>query len=196
MSILGRLLSGACLLALAGCGGSEPTQSGNAAAAETEAAGADGGGGAEVRLQPGQWEMKVEVKNAGLPNMPAGVADAMKTVSTTTTACLSEEDAAKPAIFSGKTDESCKSEGFEYQGGRVSGTITCGGADGDGKMTIRTEGTFSPTGFQTTSRSEIEGPGMKMTTESSVVGRRIGECPADADPGAREDNMGKKRIGG
>lgn len=201
MTRLGILLGGACLLALAGCGGSE-TSEGNgsveagagaentaAAGAGTKLAAASGDAAAAVRLQPGQWEMKVEVKNAGLPAMPAGAADVMKNITTTTETCLTEEDAGRPDVFSGNTDGSCKSENVSAEGGRVDTTMTCGGENG-GKVTIRTQGSFTPTSFETTSRSEIGAEGTKMVTEARVVGRRIGECRIT------EDNLGKGRKAG
>jgi hypothetical protein len=126
MTRLKTYLGGSCLLALVGCGGSEGdydrdpgtntsvagTESGAAAVGGTEnsAAAAKGDGG--VWLQPGEWEMKVEVKTAGLPVMPAEVAATMKNIATTTTTCLTEVDANKPVVFTGNTDQSCKSEGF------------------------------------------------------------------------------------
>jgi hypothetical protein len=202
MTRLGTLLGGACLLALAGCGGSEAdydrdagsntavvgAEAGTDAAANGTAAMKGDGG---VWLQPGQWEMKVEVKSAGLPAMPAAVADAMKNIATTTTTCLTEEDANKPVVFTGNTDQNCKSEGFTNEGGRVAGTLTCGGGgNGQGKMTVKTEGQFTATSFETISRSVIDAQGGKMTTEARVVGKRLGECDI------LEDNVPKKRTGG
>jgi hypothetical protein len=197
-------MCGACLLALAGCGGSDAdydrdagtntevagAETGTAAAAggtENAAAAAKGDGG--VWLQPGEWEMKVEVDTAGLPAMPAAVAASMKNIATTTTTCLTQEDADKPVVFTGNTDQSCKSEGFTNEGGIVAGTLTCGG-EGGAKVTVKTEGRFTATSFDTTSRSEVGSEGAKMTTEARVVGRRLGECDIT------EDFKGKARVGG
>jgi hypothetical protein len=197
-------MCGACLLALPGCGGSEAdydrdagtntvvggTGTGAAAAAAggTEnAAAAKGDGG--VWLQPGEWEMKVEVDTAGLPAMPAAVAASMKNIATTTTTCLTQEDADKPVVFTGNTDQSCKSEGFTNEGGVVAGTLTCGG-EGGAKVTVRTEGRFTATSFETSSRSEVGSEGAKITTEARVVGRRLGECDIT------EDFKGKTKTGG
>ena len=198
MTRLGTMLAGACLLALAGCGGSgadgggaanEAAVPGGSGAAAAGVNGASAAGGGAVRLQPGQWEMKVEVKNAGFPAMPAGAADVMKNITTTTETCLTEEDADRPNVFSGNTDNSCKTENASAEGGRVNTTMTCGG-DGGGKVTIRTVGSFTPTSFETTSRSEIDAEGTKITTEARVVGRRIGECDIT------EEFKGKTKNGG
>ena len=196
-----KWIAAAGLLALAGCGGGErgdaaangagnAAGSGNAAGAaapdEPAAAAAD-----QVRLQPGEWEIRVETKTSGIPGMPEGMAKAMKDTAVTTKTCLTEDDVAKPAVFTGNEDPGCRTEGFAANGGKVSGTVTCPGEGGRGGMVMKTDGQFTPTGFESTTRSEIDAEGMKMTTEARVTGRRIGECHAGP-----EDFKGKTRVGG
>lgn len=186
-------MAAASLLALGACGGGEEngTAGNDAAAAESPQRAASGG--EEIKLQPGEWEMKVEVKNAGMPGME-GMGDAMKNVSTTTKSCITEEDVGKPGMFTGKQDANCKTEGFAAKGGKVSGTVTCTGEGGQGSMKMTTEGQFTPTSFESTTKSEIDAEGMKMTTEARVTGRRIGECPAGAN--SAEDSKGRTKTGG
>jgi K+/H+ antiporter YhaU regulatory subunit KhtT len=71
----------------------------------------------------------------------------------------------------------------------VAGTLTCG-AEGSAKVTVKTEGRFTATSFDTNSRSEIGAGGAKMTTEARVVGKRLGECDIT------EDFKGTSRVGG
>ena len=221
MTRIGTWMAGACLLALAGCGGSEggagnqaaaggaesPAASGGtgnqAAAVGVESAavsgGASGGAGGRVRLQPGEWEMGFEMIDIEAPGMPAGAADMIKKGRTTVKSCISEADANKPGpnIFQPEKGSNCKAKGTLVKDGRIAGTMTCPGTGGTGGVTLVMDGEYGPTRFDVTTRTEMKGEGTAMTTKTRSTGRRLGDCPAGAeDPDILEDNLGKKRKAG
>ena len=225
MTRIGTWMAGACLLALAGCGGSDGGAGNQAAAggAESPAAsggtgnqaasggaegtavsdrasdGASGGAGGGVRLQPGEWEMGFEMIDIEAPGMPAGAANMMKKGRTIVKSCISEADANKPGpdIFRPEKGSNCKAEGYSVKDGRIAGTMTCPGTGGTGGVTLVMDGEYGPTRFDVTTRTEMKGEGMAVTTKTRSTGRRLGDCPAGAeDPDILEDNLGKKRKAG
>ena len=181
------VLGAAGLLALAACnsgGDGSRKADGNAAtgaaAGEDGGSAAGGGGGSDVKLRPGQWEMKAEVQ---MPGMPKEAADMMKGMTTTTTMCISEQDVQhnQGNVFTGKKDSNCTSEGLEAKNGRIKGTVTCTGDAGQGKMKMEMEGSFQPESYDVTSKMDMEGVGGEgMKTETHVTAKRIGDCPANA----------------
>ena len=183
MRSLKTILGGAALLALAACGGGDADSSGTAA--NTAGAGGEAAtsqASAEVRMQPGQWEITQQTVNVTAPGMPAGAADMLKTPPVTVKTCISEEQASKPGadLFTGKQDPNCSHEGFKAGGGKVSGTITCkGGNTGNASMAM--EGEFGPTEFNVEMKTTTEAQGAQMTMEMRSSGRRIGECPAGGE---------------
>ena len=167
------------LLALGACGGDgdRDDASGEAGKARVESVAKDG----EMRLRPGQWEMKTEIAKVSAPGMPAGAAEMMKTAPTTVTTCISEQEANDPNVFTGKKDPNCNTDGFSAAGGKVSGTITCAAeAGGQGKLTMAMEGEFKPDSYALETRMTTEGEGAQMTIESRTSGRRLGDCPAES----------------
>ena len=179
------------LLALGACGGGTDKGDGNAADSRQAAAdkggnGSSGGGLAarpDVRLRPGRWEMKTSVAAINAPGMPKGVADMMKSQDTTVTTCISEEEANRSDsnIFTGKKDANCSSEGFQAKAGRLSGTVTCKGENGQGTMTMTMDGAFAPERYDVQTRMKMDGVGGGMVVESKTSGRRIGECAPGTD---------------
>ena len=187
-------MAAAGLLALAGCGGGggrDGAANGTGNAGDAGGSSKPSAAAAEVRLQPGEWEIRLETKTSDIPGMPEGMAKAMKEAAVTTKTCLTEDDADKPSVFTGRANPGCKTEGFEAKDGKVSGTVTCSGEGGEGRMVMKTEGRFTPTGFESTTRSDIDAEGMKLTTEARVTGRRVGECHAGP-----EDFRGNGKTGG
>lgn len=194
---IGIAVAAAGLMALGACGGGEDNKAAGNGAAAAAGQPAGSGGGDEIRLQPGEWETKIEVKNASMPGMPEGMGDMMKSMNSTNRSCMTEEDVGKPGTFTGKNDANCKTEGFAAKGGKVSGTVTCTGEGGEGTMVMKTEGSFTPTSFESKVSQETETEGMKMKMDVHITGRRIGECPAGAqDVGAAENFKGRTKTGG
>lgn len=178
-----RMFTGtaAAVLALAACGG--PDKSGG-----NGSAGATGGGGSGVgvSLQPGEWEMKMEVVNIVAKGLPAGMADGMKqSASRTNRACMTPEEAKGPKgdLFTGSQASGCKSEGFKWEGGRIEGRTVCPGQGGAGQTVMTMNGRYSPQNIDMTMKSQTDIMGKPMTMEMRVSGRRVGECSAATKEG-------------
>ncbi len=164
-----QMLMTAAALALAACGSSDKS-----------------GGGSGVSLQPGEWEMKMEVVDVKAEGLPAGMADGMKkSASSTTKTCMTPEEAKGPKgdIFAGDKSGSCKSEGFKWEGGRIQGKTTCPGQGGTGQTVMTMDGRYSPQSIDMTMKSETDLMGKPMTMEMRVSGKRVGECPAATKEG-------------
>jgi hypothetical protein len=176
------MLMTADALALAACGSSADKSGGNG----TAAAAGGGASGAAVSLQPGEWEMKMEVVDVVAEGLPGGMADAMKkNASSTSKTCMTPEEAKGPKgdMFAGQKGGSCKSEGFKWAGGRIEGKTTCPGQGGTGETVMTMNGQYSPQSIDMTMKSKTDLMGKPMTMEMRVTGRRVGECSAATKDG-------------
>ncbi|HEU0100091.1 MAG TPA: DUF3617 domain-containing protein [Allosphingosinicella sp.] len=188
-----KLMMTAAALALAACGGSADKSGGNGSlaatggdagsAAATGGAGRAGGGenGVGVNLQPGEWEMKMEVVDVVAEGLPPGMAETMKkSASTTNRTCMTEEEAKGPKgdMFSGQKGGSCKSEGFRWAGGRIEGKTTCPGQAGTGETVMTMSGQYSPQSIDMKMSTKTDLMGKPLTMEMRVSGKRVGECSA------------------
>lgn len=186
-----QLWTGACALLLAACGGGESSERSAAATGEVNLRNASmeevqkqaQAAGAPAKLQPGQWETKVEVTDIGMPGAPPAVAAqigrTMKTAAATTVRnCVTPEEAERPQgkLF-GATGDECRYRDFTMGNGRVKGTLVCQTPQRGGSMTMTTDGTFTATSFTIRNDMEMEGGAQPMTMKARVVGRRLGECP-------------------
>ena len=135
--------------------------------------------------QPGEWEMKTEVVNVKAEGMPPGMAEGMKqSASSTTRTCMSAEDAKGPKgdLFTGDKSGNCKSEGFSWAGGKISGKTTCG-TDSSGRTVMTMDGQYSPQSIDMTIKSATNVAGREVAMEMRMSGRRVGECSAGAKEG-------------
>jgi len=173
-----NLILGAAALALAACGssGEKGDGSGSSAAA---------GGGSGTNLEPGEWEMKTEVVNVSVEGLPPGAVEGMKAqAGGTTRTCMTPEEAKGPKadMFAKNNPANCKSEGFSWSGGRISGKTTCT-SPGAGKTVMTMDGSYGARNIDMTIKSDTDVAGQAMTMEMRMSGRRIGECPATAKKG-------------
>jgi len=178
-----QLMMTAAALALAACGSSADKSGGNGTAAAT---GGGGAGGAGVSLQPGEWEMKMEVVDVRAEGLPAGMAEGMKkNASSSSRTCMTPEEAKGPKgdIFAGDKSGNCKSEGFKWEGGRIEGKTTCPGQAGTGQTVMTMNGSYTPQNIDMTMKSETDLMGKPMTMEMRVSGKRVGECSATTKKG-------------
>ena len=157
------------LLALAACGSSDKGDGSGSAA---------GGGG--VKLQPGEWEMKMETVSVDAPGLPPSVAAAMKQPAATSRTCMTPQEAEGPKadMFAGSAGANCKQEGFTWSGGKIKGTTTCEPTGGAGKTRMEMDGTYSAQSMDMNMKMTTEAAGTPMTVETRMTGRRIGDCPA------------------
>ncbi|HEX8448169.1 MAG TPA: DUF3617 domain-containing protein [Allosphingosinicella sp.] len=198
------LVLGAAALALAACGssgggkgegagnsaaaaGSGGGSAGGAAGAGAAAAGTGGASDSAVNLQPGEWEIKMEVVDIKVAGLPEGVAEGMKSQAGggTNRTCMTPEDAKGPsADMFGKNDPAnCKSEGFAWSGGRIQGKTTCQAGNGQGKTVMTMDGRYTPQSMDMTMKTQTDMMGKDMTMQMRVTGRRVGECTAATKKG-------------
>jgi hypothetical protein len=158
---------------LGGCGQSGDGGNGLAAAPGTGA----GAGAATVSLQPGQWESRLEILNADMPQMPAG-APGMPPMSARF--CITPEQAANPnadVLGGGRNNpQGCTTENYTVAGGRISGTIVCAMGGSTNRTTI--SGQFTPTTYEMTMQSRTDAGGTATDSQTRISARRIGDCPA------------------
>jgi hypothetical protein len=193
-----QMILGAAALVLAACGssggdkadgagnGTAASESGGSAASGTGGSGGSGSGSAgAVNLQPGEWEMNMEVVNVKVEGLPEGVADAMKKEGKASRTCMTEEEAKGPKadMFTKDNASNCKSESFTWSGGRIQGKTTCEGQGGAGKTQMTMDGRYTPQSIDMTMKSETDMMGKAMTMEMRLSGKRVGECTAATKEG-------------
>jgi hypothetical protein len=169
-------IAAAGLLALAACGSSGTKGEGNGASTK-----AGSGGGGTVALQPGEWEMTMEMVNMSAPNLPPAIVAQMKRAPTVTRDCVTPEEAKgpKPETFAAQQNgNNCKQEDFVWGAGRAHGKTSCTSANGSDKMVMTMDGTYTPQSMDMTLKSETQTHNVSMSSEMHMTGRRIGECPA------------------
>jgi hypothetical protein len=170
-------IAAAGLLALAACGSSGSKSGGNGAASATSSGGG-GAPGAAISLQPGEWEMTMEMLNVTAPGMPPAVAAQMKRRTTSRT-CMSPEEAKgpKPDTFVPQQNGmNCKREDFAWGGGRIHGKTTCTGINGSGTIVTEMDGEYSAQSMDMTMKTDTKTSGVSMAAEMRLTGRRVGEC--------------------
>lgn len=183
-----RLILSAAALALAACGSSGGDKAGEGGNGSAAAGGGSGGSASAVNLQPGEWEMTMNVVNVKVEGLPEGVADAMKKEGKASRTCMTEEEAKGPKadMFTKDNPGNCKTEGFSWSGGRIQGKTVCegqGGAGGAGKTQMTMDGRYTPQSIDMTMKSETDMAGKAMTMEMRLTGRRVGECTAATKAG-------------
>lgn len=131
-----------------------------------------------LKLTPGEWEVKVqirELKMASMPNAPAAP-PAM-----TSRTCITPEQAEKgPGDFLKQAKLDCTATTSSFAGGTIAADMTCkmpGG--GPGEMKSKTTGRYTPTSMTTDAEVSMTGP-MAMSQKVHTEARRIGDCPAGA----------------
>lgn len=173
-------------LALTACGdadqGNVSAEGGNEAPAEAKAETAPAPR-ETAQLRPGLWEVRMELPT--IPDMPKEVAEMMPR-EMTVEQCITPEKAesSSPEIFGAKETQGCTTSGAAMSGGKMRRTLTCPGEGGEGPTRMVMEGTFSPESYDIEMRAT--GAGGEVT-ETRVVGRRIGDCPATGDGPATGD---------
>jgi hypothetical protein len=201
----------AAALLLAACGGQDGNRAGgatnNASAVAPGEPGASGtapvpapGASAGLTMQPGLWEMAVQIRSldvAGAP--PEAQARIRSQVGRTQTNrnCITPEEARNPIgqmrdmVAQGRA-ASCQFTDQVFGGGVIRIRATCAGPAGRGSSgRVAMEGTFTATTVQATLTFSAQGaanPAMPGVTGVNMAadlrGRRVGECPARPVPPA------------
>jgi hypothetical protein len=198
-----RIIAIATLL-LAGCGSqsanqqSANQQAGNDQAGGTEqaagqAAPAPAGGSGSLTIQPGLWEISVEMHAVQASGMPAGMT-MPQVPPTTVRSCVTPEQVSRAnANFlsgSGHAGMACDYSQVTVAGGRIQGTSSCSRSGME--ATVVMDGSFTPTSYDINQRMQSTMHGRAMSSTNHLVGRRIGECaPGQADVAASGSGNGQ-----
>ena len=198
----------AAALLLAACGGQDGNRAGNASNNASGAAAGDPGAqasappasgtGAET-MQPGQWEMAVQVRSIDIPGAPPEAQAQIRSQvgrAQTNQDCITPEQARNPLaqmrqmVAQGRA-ASCQFTDQVFGGGVIRIRATCPGPSGQaGGGQVSMEGSFTATTLQAALTVSAQGAnpampgatGMRMTAE--IRGRRVGECRARPAPPA------------
>jgi len=190
-------------LLLAGCGSQSANQqsanqqaSGNQLAASGQTATATAGGSGGLNIQPGLWEVTMEMRTVEASGMPAGMHMPQVPPSTIRSCVTPEQVSRANANFlsgGGHAGMSCDYSGVTVAGGRIQGTSTCGRAGMQATVTM--DGSFTPTSYDINQQMHSTMHGRTMSSTNHLVGRRVGECaPGQAGgvmPGAGNGQDGK-----
>ena len=154
----------AALLAAAGCG---DRPSGNMSAADVAEE------LAQMRIDPGLWELSSEVVEVSAPDLPREVRNRMVGPRSRLRHCITPEQAARPDVnfLAGRSGSDCSYRDFRLEGERLRGTMTCPNA------TATMDGRYGPRAYDL--RMEMESPvpgGATMTLQVRARGRWIGDC--------------------
>jgi uncharacterized protein DUF3617 len=197
----------AAALLLVACGGQDGNRTGNATNNASAAAGEPGASGATSApvvatgesMQPGQWEMAVQMRSIEIPGAPPEAQAQIRSQvgrAQTNQDCITPEQARNPLaqmrqmVAQGQAAR-CQFTDQVFGGGVIRIRATCPGPSGQaGGGQVSMEGAFTATTLQATLTVSATGAnprmpgatGMRMVAD--IRGRRIGECRARPAPPA------------
>jgi hypothetical protein len=189
-------------LLLAGCGSQSANQQsanqqagGNQQAAPAQTATAAAGGNGGLNIQPGEWEITMEMRTTQASGMPAGMTIPQMPPSTIRSCVTPEQVSRANANFlsgGGHAGMNCDYSGVTVAGGRIQGTSTCSRAGMEARVVM--DGSFTPTSYDINQQMQSTTHGRAISSTNHLVGRRIGECT----PGQASTSMsapGDSRAG-
>lgn len=176
------IICGAVAVCLAGCSKQPSVTAENASMAEVAAKAQ-----AAARIEPGEWDAKMEILSLDMPGMnnpqaKAIMESAVKTAQQQAFSyCVTPEEASKPStsLFASKDNGDCRYDNFDMSNGAITAAMTCTPKNG-GSIKTSMNGTYSPTGYDMTMNMTMSNPAMPggMTLKARTTGARKGECPA------------------
>ena len=132
-----------------------------------------GTGGTAIDIRRATWEVKTQVSDLKMANMPKGVSPTPP--AQTNSICLTAEQAAKgPAELLKQAQSDCTVKSATFEGGKVEGELTCR-MPGDMTMHSKAKGSFTATRFTTDQEMEMTGA-HPMSQKVHSEGRHIGAC--------------------
>lgn len=168
------------VLLLAGCGSQSANHQtgGNQQAAAPAATPAPAGASSGLTIQPGLWEITMEMRNSRMTGMPEGMS-MPQIPPTTVRSCVTPEEVSRAnASFlsgGGHAGIDCDYSRVTIAGGRIQGTSTCSRPGMEVAVTM--DGSFTPTGYDINQQMQSTMQGRTTSSTNHLVGRRIGECP-------------------
>lgn len=178
-------------LALGGCGATESTENSAAETGEVfltnataeEVAKQAAAANRHARMQPGQWEQKIEIVSVDLSAMPEGpqksaAETALRPSARENNRCITEEQAERAnmqAMASGA--QNCFYHRLQIADGRIDANFTCTTPQSD-KVVSTMRGVYEPTKIDLTidSTTEFASHSGKIGTQMRISGNRTGAC--------------------
>lgn len=162
----------ATLLILAGCSkGTDRNADGKLSTKEVSAE-AD-----KLVLRPGRWETTTLITDIDVAGVPAEMMKAATGTRTTTTNCVTPEQAARPdpQTFTGRKDVDCKHQRFSLSNAKIDAAMTCRPPKAPGTLALTLSGNHSPDAFAMGMTMKTDGVGA-MTMKATVSGKHLGAC--------------------
>ncbi|PXA83831.1 DUF3617 domain-containing protein [Nostoc sp. 3335mG] len=169
------------LLALAGC-----DKSGGDSVSMKNASLDDVAKTQKAKIQPGEWEVTVEMVDQKITGGPANMPTPPKMPPQTMKTCITPEQVNRPeGMFSGGMGElkkNCTYDSFQMSDGKIDAKMHCTMPNGM-KIEATNSGTFSATELTSDSNSTVTGlpGGMSSSSHTKMSAKRVGECTAGAD---------------
>ena len=126
----------------------------------------------------GNWEIKMTIDTAGMPNMPAG----MTIPAITTTQCITKEMANDPknAVPTpqmgrgrGQAPANCMMVDSKMEGNTFTFSMKC---DPPNAMTMSGQFVYGTDSYEGTMKADIDRGGQPTTMNMKYSGKRLGDC--------------------
>lgn len=128
---------------------------------------------ASAQITPGKWDIVTTMSSIDMPGAPPGIAAMMKGRPTKVSHCITPEEATRGPQEMLKARKECRFTRYTMAGGKFDSVMTC--QQNGATMTAASTGSFTATGFTTTSRTVMTGA-HAMTMTATSVGKRVGDC--------------------
>lgn len=149
----------------------------------------------KAKIQPGEWEVTVEMIDQKVTGGPSGMPVPPKMPPQTMKTCITPEQVNRPeGMFSGGMEglkKNCTYDSFAMVDGKIDAKMHCAMPNGM-KIEATNTGTFSGTEISSDSTSTVTGlpGGMSSSSHTKMTAKRVGECPAGAPAGVVSNAAG------
>lgn len=169
------------ILALAACSSETPESHGEGEGISMDEV-AERVAESDMRPEPGEYEVNLEVLEVSLPGAPEGVEGMLRQRMAGTPAsryCLTQDEVDEGYERMARQSQEngdCTFSRFDVDGGDIDAVMTCN-AGGQGSMTVTLDGEGTPTSsvMNMTMQGAMPGAG-DMTIRTRATHRRIGDC--------------------
>lgn len=149
------------------------------------------GCGESTEIDPGLYEVQTEILQVRAEGLPPEVAQAARANKQTRRNCITADAAANPetSFLSQEAVRNCPTRELSFDGGRISGSMTCTGLPGqpNARGQVRMTGTYEARSYEYTATMELSAqlPGstesVPITMDVRTRGTRVGECEGTGD---------------
>lgn len=173
-----RIFAAATAILLAGCSSEDAPQQQQQQQAEAT--------GQRAALTPGEYEASWTVTEIRSTDKTDPATDLTVGATGSARACVAEGPVADPALFAEGEDE-CTPTSSYARGGRISLQLVCSrpGEPGEVRQSVNATSTAESFEGEVSTSTYFSGEG-DYSSVRTVTGRRVGDCPAAADPAEGE----------